>query len=350
MELLLSRNPIVRNINSHSIEDFYNTCVENADSLNIATGFITNDSIAELSRILNFHDYRFSVNLLIGMHYIDGFTELQYRSICKLNEVLQEHEAGNIYLSTHALFHGKMYSFTKGNSCIGGFIGSSNLGSFLGTSSDMIEADAVFHDEEAILLNTRIIQIIDTLGTPLTETPEITDFDEPEHKLFVNHPFVRESSLDDIEYYRSHRTGDILHIPLKTKPKSNLNTYFGAGKIKGRFSRRDWNEVEVILSKHLPHRDILPWVIETEKRMSCEFDVITNDGYQFTCSCQGDFGKNLRSSKDLRILGRWIKGNMENKGALTVGSPVTEDTLRAFGCKNILLQRTANNKWFLWFE
>lgn len=350
MELLLSRNPIVRNIQSRSIEDFYSSCVEDADRLNIATGFITNDSIAELSRILNFHDYRFSVNLLIGMHFIDGFTELQYNSIRKLNDVLQEHHSGNIYLSTNALFHGKMYSFMKGEQCIGGFIGSSNLGSFLGTSYDLIEADAVFHNEEAFSLNKRIMQIIDVLGTPLFETPTITDFKGPEEKLFVDNPNVRELTKEEIGHFKRNRKGEILRIPLKSFPKSNLNTYFGAGKTPGRFSRRDWNEVEMILSRKLKNRNILPWVIESDKKMTCEFNVITDDGYEFTCSCQGDYGKNLRSSKDLRILGRWIKGRMENKGALTVGSLVTDDVIREFGFSEILLQKTSNDKWFMWFE
>ena len=350
MELLLSKNPIIRTIGSRCIEDFYSNCVENADRLNIATGFITNDSIAELSRILSFHDYRFSVNLLIGMHFIDGFTEIQYRSIFKLNEVLQNHNAGNIYLSTNALFHGKMYSFMKGNDCIGGFIGSSNLGSFLGTSTDMIEADVTFIDNEAFQLNERIMQIINVIGTPLLDAPQITNFKEPETKIFIDNPNVKEISPGETEFYKRQREGKILRIPLKVSPKSNLNAYFGKGKIKGRFSRRDWNEVEIILSNKLPNRDVLPWEIGSDKKMSCQIDVITQDNYEFTCSCQGDYGKNLRSLNDLRVLGRWIKGHMERVGALTVGSPVTEQTLEAFGYSQILLQKTKDNKWFMWFE
>lgn len=350
MELLLSRNPIVRSINSSCIEDFYSNCVENADKLNIATGYITNDSIAELSRILNFHNYRFSVNLLIGMHYIEGFTELQYKSIRKLNDLLRDNNAGSVFLSTNALFHGKMYSFMKGTDCIGSFIGSSNLGSFLGTSSNLIEADAVFYNEEALSLNNRITQIIDVLGTPLTEIPPLSQFLPAEHKIFNNNPNVAEMTPGETEYYKRNREGEILRIPLKSFPKSNLNTYFGAGKIKGKFSRRDWNEVELILNRNLPNRNILPWIIESEKKMNCQFDVVTFDNYHFTCSCQGDYGKNLRSGNDLRVLGRWIKGHMENKGALVVGSPITDETIHDFGFSEILLQKTSDDKWFMWFE
>lgn len=350
MELLFTKNPILRSMGNHCIDDFYVDCLQKADNINIATGFITNDAIAELSRILTLRDFGVSVNLLIGMHYIDGFTQLQYNSIRRLNDVITERNAGNIYLSTNALFHGKMYSFTKDSECIGAFIGSSNLGSFLGTSSSMIEADAVFHDKEATKVDSKIKDIIRILGTPFATAPEVSTFKAPEQKIFVGNPNVLEKSQGETELYRQQRNGQIFRIPLKSNPKSNLNTYFGAGKVKNKFSRRDWNEVELILSNKLENRDILPWVMGDGKKQSCEFDVVTADGYEFTCSCQGDYGKNLRSSKDLRILGRWIKGNMENTGALTVGEPVTDDTLSLFGHRAILLQKTSNNKWFMWFE
>lgn len=350
MELLFTKNPILRSMGNRCIDDFYIDCLAKADNINIATGFITNDSIAELSRVLTLRDFCFSVNLLIGMHYIDGFTQLQYNSIRRLNEVITTRGAGMIYLSTNALFHGKMYSFTKDNECIGAFIGSSNLGSFLGTSSSMIEADAVFHNNEATQVDSKIKEIINILGTPFSETPLITDFKDPEQKIFVDNPNVKEVSVGTTELYKTQRHGKIFRIPLKSLPKSNLNTYFGAGKIKNRFSRRDWNEVELILSNRLENRDILPWIKGEGKKQSCEFDVITEDGYEFTISCQGDSGKNMRSSKDLRILGRWIKGHMENIGALTVGEPVTDETLSLFGHNAILLQKTDNDKWFMWFE
>ena len=38
--------------------------------------------------------------------------------------------------------------------------------------------------------------------------------------------------------------------------------------------------------------------------------------------------KNFRSAHDLKILGRWIKGQMENAGALKLGDKVTEETFK----------------------
>lgn len=51
---------------------------------------------------------------------------------------------------------------------------------------------------------------------------------------------------------------NVVRIPLKTEDKSNLNAYFGAGKVKGRFSRRDYYEVEIIISTKIPNRSLLP--------------------------------------------------------------------------------------------
>ena len=341
---------MLKQLGTHSIGDFYTNCVENANVLNIATGFITNDSVAELNHILDFHEFDFKINLLIGMHYIEGFTELQYNSVRKLNGLLQEKDAGNIYLSKNALFHGKMYSFMKNDKCIGAFLGSSNLGSFLGTSTDLIEADTIFFDREGQMLNDKILKIIELLGTPFSEIPIITRFKHPEQKIFTDNINVKEISSQELDLMKKERTGAILRIPLKPKLKSNLNTYFGAGKIKGKYSRRNWYEVELILNVDIPNRDILPWAQGEGKKKSCQIVVVTEDGYQFDCSCQGDYGKNFRSSNDLAILGRWIKGHMENVGALTVGEPVTQDVLKAFGHSFIALQRSLDNKWFMWFD
>jgi hypothetical protein len=53
----------------------------------------------------------------------------------------------------------------------------------------------------------------------------------------------------------------------------------------------------------------------------------------------------------LKILGRWIKGQMENSGALKLGEPVTEETLTKFGKRNIVLtQSTSNDYWIMSLE
>ena len=66
-------------------------------------------------------------------------------------------------------------------------------------------------------------------------------------------------------------------------------------KIKNRYSPRGWYEVELILNKGTEAANILP----TGK----SFTVVTDDGYSFNLSRQGDYNKNLRSDSNLKILG-----------------------------------------------
>ena len=50
------------------------------------------------------------------------------------------------------------------------------------------------------------------------------------------------------------------------------------------------------------------------------------------------------------ILGRWLKGRMENNKALNIGEKVTENTLKKYGRNNITLTKTTiPNLWYLDF-
>ena len=80
------------------------------------------------------------------------------------------------------------------------------------------------------------------------------------------------------------------------------------------------------------------------------FDVITDDGWSFTCKVSGDYSKNFRSEKDLKILGKWLKGRLENFGVLKAGEPVTSETLEKYGRNTFTLTKTTEeNIWFLDF-
>lgn len=327
------------------VKDCYSVFANEADEFNIATGFVSNDSIVELSNLVEFrneHNNNIKLNMLIGMNYLDGFTRIQYDAIKKLSSFLLENEIGKICVSKMAYYHGKMYSFNKGGNCLAAFIGSSNLGSFVGSSSNYIEADAMFNDAEASQLDDRIKEIIRSLGTDINDIEPITDFKEQNFTLLNDNSYVRKAHG---EYKRlvSEQLGHSIDLPLKTEPKSNLNAYFGAGKIKDRYSPRNWYEVEYIINKGIPGYNRLPAKDEV-------FTVVTDDDYKFECQRQGDDGKNLRTVGDLRILGKWIKGHMEQSGALKLGSPVTEETLQKFGKTKMVLTPTKEGVWLLKME
>ena len=342
MELLLTKNPIVESIGLRSTKDLVVSYINKATTFNIATGFITNDSIAELQSIVAYKGSSMTLNLFIGMNYLDGFTKIQYNAVKSLNEKLREIGVGKVYLSPKALFHGKMYSFYEKSSCLGSFVGSSNLGSFLDKSASYIESDMYFDGGEGVAINENITKIIDCLGKDFDDVPTVSKFKKPEIRVLRGYDHVTEVTQDKIVQYKDSRTGIIAHMPFKTDPKSNLNTYFGAGKIKNRYSPRGWYEVELILNKGTEAANLLP--------IGNSFTVITDDGYKFNLSRQGDYAKNLRSDYNLKILGRWIKGRMENEGALEIGKPVTQDTIDRFGKSQMVFEETKEGIWLLSME
>lgn len=342
MEILLPSNPLIQqHIRTKSISNIFNGLVENATDFNIATGFITNDSIAALKQIVEFREGKLNISLFIGMNYLEGFTKPQYIAVRGLNNYLITNNLGAVYLSPKALYHGKMYSFMKNSTCLASFIGSSNLGSFVGTSQNYIEADAQFIADEGVKVNKYIYEITHSLGETFNNLPEINNFIANDIELLKGYSFVKKLSREQLSDELANRTGEFVDIPLKTEAKSNLNTYFGKGKIKGKYSPRGWYEVEIILSKKMHNRDLIP------TKDDGPFTVITNDGYEFQCSTQGDYSKNFRSEHDLKILGRWIKGQMENEGALQIGTPITPETLSLFGKSFLRLEKTKDGKFIL---
>lgn len=321
----------------------YTKYANKADQFNIATGFVSNESIVELSHLVHYRiklKNRIKLNLLVGMNYFDGFTHLQYDAIQELNDFLLQDNLGHIYLSTNMRYHGKMYSFLKNDSCIASFVDSSNLGSFVGVSGDYIESDVMFKGKEAIQVNQRIINIIKYLGTNLNNIPPITHFKESKFNLLNDNNFVDKISEEEYQKFIDKKLNYSIELPLKTEPKSNLNAYFGKGKMPNRYSPRDWYEVEYIINKKTPNYDKLP-------KPKDIFTVVTYDRYKFKCQRQGDYGKNLRTVDDLRILGKWIKGHMEKEGALKLGEPVTEETLHKFHKTKISLTPTSTGVWLL---
>lgn len=299
--------------------------------IRIATGYITSDSLIELKGIAE-RNNNFSLELFIGMHYLDLFTRPQYDAARALSHFLTERERGTIYLSPRARYHGKMYSFVSNGHCIAGFIGSSNLGSFLGTSNDLYETDCFLRDLDCSIINDEISTIIDRLGQPFAELP-ITTFNTRSDMLEGEYGVSKKSSNEIARIFQS-QTNIQFRLPLKTSPRSNLNVYFGTGRRtpRGMIQPRPWYEVEVIVPREITSLPNYP--------AGEHFNVVTDDGWEFACSTNGENAKNFRSSANLKILGKWIKRSMENTNALTIGNPITDETLNSFGKHYLVLTKT----------
>ena len=135
---------------------------------------------------------------------------------------------------------------------------------------------------------------------------------------------------------------DISLSRVDAQPRSNLNACFGRGRESstGNVIPRDWYEVEIIVDTATTNNPVYP---------QGDFTAHTDDGPPFPCSTQGDNYKNLRSKKDLKILGRWIKGKLEQSGALQQFEPVTSQTLQNYGRDYIRLYKLSDSDYFLEF-
>ena len=309
-----------------------------SSKVRMATGYITSDAVIELKKIAELND-SFNFDLFIGMHYFELFTKTQYDAVKELSEFLSTNQRGTVYLSPKTKFHGKMYSFLCGEKCIASAIGSSNLGSFIGTSNDLYEADCIFQAEnECSEINNNISRIIANLGKPFDEIT-IEKFNQTNDILDGEYGVTKLETAEVNSIFRSQTSLSFV-FPLKTEAKSNLNVYFGKGRKtpRGMIQPRPWYEVEIIV----PH-DV---ALQNEYPKGQIFNVCTDDGWSFLCSINGDYGKNFRSASDLKILGKWIKGQMEKAGVLKIGSIITEATLDAFGKHSLRLTKTENNNYW----
>lgn len=341
MELLLSNFPPAvypYGSSRNYMEQALKTCQE----LRIASGYISSDALVDLKRVIELNG-RPRLELMIGMHYFDGFTKNQYQAARALNNFLKERGLGFVTLSNSLKFHGKMYSFIQNDSSSSVIIGSSNLGSLYDNLNRLYEADILLQGDESLAAQQTIKDLMNKLGTPL-EDVTVTSFIEY-NKLLENHENVRKIEKEELVRILNDRTATSFHIPIKSEPKSNLNPYFGKGRDnrRGYIAPRPWYEVELIVPKKI--------TCLSEYPRNRSFNVYTDDGWLFKCETNGTNSKNFRSKDDLKILGKWIKGRMEESGALKIGVPVTEDVIAAYGRDYIGLHATKDPEiWYIDFK
>ena len=81
------------------------------------------------------------------------------------------------------------------------------------------------------------------------------------------------------------------------------------------------------------------------------FEVVTDDGYTFEMRRAGDNNKNLESVGNLRVLGRWFKGRLEDADVLKLTEKITEETLALYGKRTIELTpiQDGSDRWYMNF-
>jgi hypothetical protein len=243
-----------------------------------------------------------------------------------------------------------LYSYSNEHGCFAGIIGSNNLSSITGGGARVYESAFLIDDSRlATEMRTFIGGLVDSSTDNISDL-SISDFNE-QNGLLEGHENVKKVDTHTLVECLDARTDISFEIPIKgyeVSPQSNLNVFFGKGRVSknGLVKPRHWYEVELIVPKNVATQAGYP----IAKTPEAEFDVITDDGWSFRCKVSGDYNKNFRSEGDLKILGKWLKGRLENADVLKVGEPVTNDTLRKYGRTSFTLTKTTKpNLWYLDF-
>lgn len=349
MELIFSNIPPVR-LPNRSMYSAFEDMIHDADSLCIASGYISTEALTELKRIFEMNKKSY-LELIIGMHWFDGFTRSQYEAAKYLDDYLRSENAGEIKVATVFRFHGKVYSFLKKNSPFAGIIGSSNLNSVF-DNQNTYETDILLREPKIVSdLHNFISALSEKACTPFNKL-KIKKFIESKNILLEGHEGVEKATKEELSKVRLNLSGVSFKIPIKSAdaPHSNLNVYFGRGREnnRGLVKPRHWYEVELIVPIDITSKSSYPKAgyPKTESIIT----VYTDDGWKFDCKISGQNSKNFRSADDLKILGRWIKGRLENNGALKVGEPVTRKVLEKYGRDNFELIGTKESSvWLLNF-
>ena len=344
LELLNSNYLPIKTKNQEFEKTFYNY-LDGAKRLTVASGYISEDSVADLIGLYK-TGLSTKLNLIVGMHYFEGFSYGQYDALHKLADILEDKNLGNVYLASSVKYHGKVYLFETQENKIISILGSSNL-TKIASSERIYDTDVITDDAS---FNNNVADFLKLLTEKNCE--QISKIDDnrikilPPNNLFEDYLSVTKVSSNYLAEIQSKKTSVSFLIPLKTEEKSNLNCYFGKGRknfSNGSILPRSWYEVELIVSKSITSLPNYP-------KENSIFTVVTDDGYKFACKTSGDFSKNFRSAADLKILGRWIKGRMENKKALNIGEKVTDRTFSLYGRNSVTLTKTIEpDIWFLDF-
>jgi len=165
MDLLISSIPPFHNP-STTFRSRFLDLIEEADQINIASGYISTDSLTDIKKIIELNSGP-HLQLLIGMHHFEGFTRTQFEASMLLNNFLRDNDLGKVAVSTVFKFHGKLYSFSKDGAPFAGIIGSSNLNNICDTHR-LFEADLLVDDPDAVnKMNAFIDDLYNRAGQPL---------------------------------------------------------------------------------------------------------------------------------------------------------------------------------------
>lgn len=343
MRLLASDIPPLKSGLDNYSTGFISAYFDTQDVL-MVVGYVAADAIVELRALIENHTELRSFNLVVGMAKFDGLFQSQVDALTSLDNLLRTKALGQVHIAVALPIHAKASVFSNSDSPVAAIVGSSNLSGLVQTFRQY-ELD-IFIDEERIAKEVldALEKAKDKASRPFLDVSSELKILENPNLVLDGLPHVERVTTEGVEAKFTDLSFDLL---VKSEPKSNLNTFFGKGRVqKGHTIPRPWYEVELIIGVDTTRLPGYPQAGTPE----ADFEVITDDGWRFPCQVQGGNSKNFRSKDDLKTLGKWLKERLQNSGALTVGEPVTAATLSAYGRNTITFTKLEEpNLWFLDF-
>jgi hypothetical protein len=312
--------------------------VESAEA-KIVTGYFGVESVIELIGLLEANPLDRDITFTVGMAAFDGLTQTQLEALRKLDLFLTSNRQGQVLISVSLPVHSKIALFVASPQKQVVIVGSSNFTNLVSGVRQFetdLAIDGLSPEGKTVC---DLIRQIENAADPLPLA---------EHRIKLLKAklssLAAEQGVEKSEQSKSEIVSSFI-LPIKTEPRSSLNAYFGKGRqdSKGRVLPRPWYEVELIVSKSVTTQADYPKRDEV-------ITVVTDDGWKFDCHCTGDYAKNFRSFGNLEILGKWLKGRLEESGALKPGSPVTLEVLEKYGNDKIVLSKHKDGLWSLNFE
>jgi len=343
------------------------------------SGYVSADSIDWLLEIARGRP-GIDIELICGMAYREGLPGDQYERLMELDHSLRVREPGSrqgVYVfaagpegSRRRGLHGKAYLLEQ-TDCKELFIGSSNFsdsglgdvdnrGRYVGNVEvntlivDPIEVSRFEAFYEELHQNHTLFGSVKAtrktsdkwMAVPINEIDSfpITGVARKRRQSVRRAPDLEKGAIPS--GFKIHPYVDIdLARNIDAQAGSNLNACFGKGRWQqssGKVVPRDWYEVEIMPGVEVTREAVYP---------RGEFDVQTHDGFTFRAKTSGDGFKNFRSQGDLKILGYWIKGLLEDAGALSDNpqEPVTRETFSVYGNSILRLYRVSERKVILSF-
>lgn len=318
--------------------DMFLETAPKCQSIAISSGYFGTDSVIFL--LDNIENGSLPpIDLTVGMAAFDGITRGQYQALSNLSEHLVSLGHKGVMISNEFPFHGKVTTFISDDRPFYGSVGSSNATVLVPEIPRQVEIDIGISDTAVLQGLLDIQRQVEGQSISFSSWDPGSFRNQQQHMLA--YPYVDKATSSEMALF-DKGPSIVYQLPIKATEKSNLNCFFGKGRETTRtgvIRPRHWYEVELIVPKEITSTADYPY--------HSEFKVVTDDGLSFQCKTQGDYSKNLRSTGDLTVLGSWLKGRLEEAGALKVGDPVLTSTMDTYGRDTLDLIATEQPDVFL---